>query len=166
MNALNIMLRGASVLVLACVVSAVPQGYGAGGDGGLGVDLGGAGGHGSSGVGGGSVLPFVFVGKGVLPESAIGGVSGGVDGGVIGGEYSAPDAAGGFDAGVAGGFGGGVAGGFGSGVDGGFDAGSAGGFDTGVAGGFDTGVAGGFDTGFDDGVSHVSPPVSVYDAPH
>ncbi|XP_042892965.1 glycine-rich protein 23-like [Penaeus japonicus] len=113
MNPLNIVLGGAFVLVLVCVVSAAPQGYGAGGDSGLGVDLGGsgAGGHGGSGVGGGSVLPGVLVGSGVLPESAIGGAAGGAfggaAGGVVGGEYSAPDAgvAGGFDAGVAGGFG-------------------------------------------------------------
>ncbi|XP_047491752.1 glycine-rich protein 23-like [Penaeus chinensis] len=138
MNPLNI-------LFLVCVVSAAPQGYGAGGDGGLGVDLGGTGGHGGSGVGGGSVLPFILVGKGVLPESAIGGV-GGVDGGVIGGEYSAPDA--------------GAVGAFDVDVAGGFDAGAAGGFDAGVAGGFDAGV------GIGEEVSHVSPPVSVYDAPH
>ncbi|XP_063593132.1 uncharacterized protein LOC134770190 [Penaeus indicus] len=149
--------RGASVLILVCVVSAAPQGYGSGGDDGLGVDLRG------SGVGGGSVLPGVFVGTGVLPESAFGGVAGGVSGGaaggVIGEEYSAPGAgaAGGFDAGVAGGFDTGVTGGFDTGVVGGFDTGVAGGFDTGVAGGFDTGVAGGFDTGvaagFDTGVA-------------
>ncbi|XP_063593280.1 uncharacterized protein LOC134770358 [Penaeus indicus] len=148
MNPLNI-------LFLVCVASAAPQGYGSGGDGGLGVDLGGTGGDGGSGVGGGSVLPFVLTGKGVLPESAIS--VGGVDGGVIGGEYSAPDAAGGFDAGVAGGFDGGAAGGFDSGVAGGFDTGFDGGFDAGAAGGFDAGVA---------EVSHVSPPISTYDAPH
>ncbi|XP_063593278.1 uncharacterized protein LOC134770355 [Penaeus indicus] len=111
---MNILIHGASVLVLASVVSAVPQGYGSGGDGGLGVDLGGAGGHGGSGVGGGSVLPFVFVGKGVLPESAIGsGASGGAAGGVVGGEYSAPnvDAVSSFDVGVTGGFDAGVVGG-------------------------------------------------------
>ncbi|XP_063593279.1 uncharacterized protein LOC134770356 [Penaeus indicus] len=137
MNPLKNLIRGASVLVLACVVSAVPQGYGSGGDGGLGVDLGGTGVDGGSGVGGGSVLPFVLVGKGVLPESAIGGV-GGVDGGAIGGEYSAPDT------------------------------GAVGGFDVDVAGGFDAGTAGDFDAGVGNGeeVSHVSPPVSVYDAPH
>ncbi|XP_063593131.1 uncharacterized protein LOC134770189 [Penaeus indicus] len=114
MNTHSILIRGASVLFLTYMVSAVPQGYGSGGDGGLGVDLGGTGGHGGSGVGGGSVLPFVFVGKGVLPEGAIGGgASGGAAGGVIGGEYSAPSAgvAGGVNAGVAGGFDGSVAGG-------------------------------------------------------
>ncbi|XP_037792901.1 PE-PGRS family protein PE_PGRS33-like [Penaeus monodon] len=139
-----------SVLVLVCVVSAGPQGYGAGGDGGLGVDLGGTGGHGGSGTGGGSVLPFIFVGKGVLPESAIGGVgggaSGGAAGGVIGGEYSAPSA------------------------------GAAGGVDVGVAGGFDGGVAGGAaDVAIGEEytapavvpeVSPVSPPGSEYAAPH
>ncbi|XP_047491120.1 acanthoscurrin-1-like [Penaeus chinensis] len=127
MYPLNILIRGASVLVLMCVVSAVPQGYGSRGDGGLGVELGGAGGHGGSGVGGGSVLPGVLAGKVVLPESAIGGVGGSAPGdaagGVIGGEYSAPS--------------------------------------VGVVGGFDVGVAGGAGD-----VSHVSPPVSEYAAPH
>ncbi|XP_063593130.1 uncharacterized protein LOC134770188 [Penaeus indicus] len=113
MNPPSILLRVASLLVLVCVVSAVPQGYGSGGDGGLGVDLGGAGGHGGSGVGGGSVLPFVFVGKGVLPESAIGGgASGGAAGGVVGEEYSVPSAdVVGVDADVAGSLDGGVSGG-------------------------------------------------------
>nr|XP_027219444.1 uncharacterized protein LOC113811825 [Penaeus vannamei] len=129
-------MRYASVLALLCVTSAAKlEGYSAGGDTGLGVTLDGVhGGAGHRGVGGGRVVPAIFVGSGVIPESAFGGVIGGeysapsavvapvatggsfgnTVGGVISGEYSAPSAVvapvatGGSDAGVAGGFGSGA----------------------------------------------------------
>lgn len=65
---------------MACVVSAAKlEGYADGGDTGLGVSLD-DGGAGVSGVGGGSVLPFVLIGSGVIPESAFVSVTGGVAG--------------------------------------------------------------------------------------
>ncbi|XP_069995799.1 uncharacterized protein [Penaeus vannamei] len=123
-------MRCASVLALLCVASTAKlEGYSAGGDTGLGVTLDGVhGGAGHRGVGGGRVVPAIFVGSGVIPESAFGGVIGGeysapsvvvapvaaggsfgnTVGGVISGEYSAPSVAsvatGDFDAGVAGSF--------------------------------------------------------------
>nr|AEF33801.1 DNA-binding protein DBP23 [Penaeus vannamei] len=112
MNPLFDMLRGASVLALVCMVSAAKlPGYSAGGDSGLGVDLGGAGGHGgvAGGAGSGNVYQAVLVGSGHLPASAFGGAAGGVAGGFAGG--AAGGVAGGFAggaAGVAGGFGGGA----------------------------------------------------------
>ncbi|XP_027219450.2 uncharacterized transmembrane protein DDB_G0289901 [Penaeus vannamei] len=98
MNPQRVLLRCASLLALACVASAAKlEGYSAGGDTGLGVALDDGDlheGEGHSGVGGGSVLPLVLVGSGVLPESAIvgatGGASGGAAGGVVGGESSDP----------------------------------------------------------------------------
>ncbi|XP_037792899.1 uncharacterized protein LOC119588275 [Penaeus monodon] len=98
----------ASLLALVCAATAAKlQGYSAGGNTGLGITLGQVhGGAGHRGVGGGSVVPAIFVGSGVIPESAFVGAVGGV----ISGEYSAPSvvvapvAAGVFDAGVAGGF--------------------------------------------------------------
>ncbi|XP_037793021.1 glycine-rich cell wall structural protein 1-like [Penaeus monodon] len=119
-------MRCASLLALVCVATAAKlQGYSAGGNTGLGITLGQVhGGAGHRGVGGGSVVPAIFVGSGVIPESAFGGVTGGV----LSGEYSAPSV--------------GVApaaiGGFGTGVTTGFDAGVAGVFDAGFSGGFDS----------------------------
>ncbi|XP_063593128.1 uncharacterized protein LOC134770186 [Penaeus indicus] len=118
-------MRFAPLLALVCVASAAKlQGYSAGGDTGLGITLGQVhGGAGHGGVGGGSVIPAIFVGSGVIPESAFGGVTGGV----IGNEYSAPSigvapaAIGGFDTGVATGFDAGVGGVFDAGFSGGFD---------------------------------------------
>ncbi|XP_047491030.1 uncharacterized protein LOC125040515 [Penaeus chinensis] len=109
MNSLRILSHGAPLLALVCVVSAAKlQGYSAEGDTGLGITLGQVhGGAGHGGVGGGSVIPAIFVGSGVIPESAFGGVTGGV----ISGEYSAPSvvvapiAARGFNVDIAGGFG-------------------------------------------------------------
>ncbi|XP_063593135.1 PE-PGRS family protein PE_PGRS18-like [Penaeus indicus] len=72
------------------VSAAKLPGYSAGGDSGLGVDLSGAGGHGGGAGGAGSVFPFVFVGSGNLPASAIGGAAGGIGGGAVGQEYSEP----------------------------------------------------------------------------
>ncbi|XP_047491029.1 PE-PGRS family protein PE_PGRS18-like [Penaeus chinensis] len=83
------MLRGVSVLVMVCMVSAAKlPGYSAGGDSGLSVDLSGAGGHGGGAGGAGSVFPAIFVGKGNLPASAIGGAAGGIGGGAVGQEYT------------------------------------------------------------------------------
>nr|XP_027219495.1 pupal cuticle protein 36-like [Penaeus vannamei] len=93
------MMRGVSVLALVCMVSAAKlPGYSAGGDSGLGVDLGGVGGHAGGAGGSGSVFQAVFVGSGNLPASAIGGGAGGFSGGAAGGfgggavgqEYSGP----------------------------------------------------------------------------
>ncbi|XP_047491634.1 pupal cuticle protein 36-like [Penaeus chinensis] len=99
MNSYRIMMRGASVLVMVCMVSAAKlPGYSAGGDSGLGVDLSGAGGHGGGAGGAGSVFPAIFVGKGNLPASAIvgaaggfsGGAAGGIGGGAVGQGYTGP----------------------------------------------------------------------------
>ncbi|XP_042894008.1 glycine-rich cell wall structural protein 1-like [Penaeus japonicus] len=117
MNPQRAPLRCAFVLVLVCMVSAAKlEGYSDGGDTGLGITLDDGelpGGAGASGVGGGSVIPAIFVGSGVIPESAFAGASGGASGGAFGGavdeEYSAPgvgaahETAGSFDAGVSGG---------------------------------------------------------------
>ncbi|XP_047491760.1 PE-PGRS family protein PE_PGRS18-like [Penaeus chinensis] len=85
------MLRGVSVLAMVCMVSAAKlPGYSAGGDSDLGVDLSGAGGHGGGAGGAGSVFPAIFVGKGNLPASAIGGAAGGIGGGSVGQEYTEP----------------------------------------------------------------------------
>ncbi|XP_037792903.1 uncharacterized protein LOC119588281 [Penaeus monodon] len=78
------MFRGVSVLAVVCMVSAAKlPGYSAGGDSGLGVDLGGSGGH-------GSVFQAVFVGSGNLPASAIVGAGAGIGGGAVGQEYTGP----------------------------------------------------------------------------
>ncbi|XP_069995969.1 uncharacterized protein [Penaeus vannamei] len=99
MNSHRIMMHGASVLALVCMVSAAKlPGYSTGGDSGLGVDLRGVGGHAGGAGGAGSVFQAVFVGRGNLPASAIGGAAGGFSGGAAGGfgggavgqEYSGP----------------------------------------------------------------------------
>lgn len=77
-------LRCASVLALVCLASAAKlEGYSDGGDTGLGVALD-DGELLEEGVGGGSVLPLVLVGSGVLPESAIVGVTVDVSGDAAG----------------------------------------------------------------------------------
>ncbi|XP_037792904.1 AT-rich interactive domain-containing protein 1B-like [Penaeus monodon] len=78
-------------LAVVCMVSAAKlPGYSARGDTGLGVDLGGAGGHGGGAAGAGSVFQAVFVGSGNLPASAIVGAGAGIGGGAVGQEYTGP----------------------------------------------------------------------------